>query len=53
MISYYDIFKESQIDLHYIFKEKDSSEISDNNQIQNGQKNNKFRIKKNKKRYNI
>ena len=38
MISYYDIFKESQIDLQYIFKEKDTSEISDNNQIQNGQK---------------
>ena len=41
VISYYDILKESQVDLQYVFKDKESSDFSENqtnNTIQNGQK---------------
>ena len=40
-ISYYDILKESQVDLQYVFKDKESSDLGENqnnNTIQNGQK---------------
>ena len=39
-ISYYDILKESQVDLHYAFQDKEASDIgaTQNNVIQNGQK---------------
>ena len=40
-ISYYDILKESQVDLQYVFKDKELSDLGEttnNNTIQNGQK---------------
>ena len=48
-IAYYDILKESQVDLQYLLKDKEISELGEIQNIQNGQKTVQIETKKIKK----